>query len=79
MNKETGWVIERHVNGTLKYWNGKPHRDGVDRNARDGAFHYDHMEAIRFAREEDASIVLAWLCDGMGRVAEHSWGLDHAG
>jgi hypothetical protein len=37
-------------------------------------FRADVDNAIRFAREEDAAIVLSWLCNGNGRVAEHQWG-----
>jgi hypothetical protein len=60
---ETGWVIERYVNSELRYWCG--HR------ADDFRPLYD--DAIRFAREIDANIVLSRLCDGQGRVAEHKW------
>lgn len=58
-----GFVIERHVNSELRYWGGH----------RADHFTPNHEEAIRFARAEDAGIVLAWLCDGMGRIAEHTW------
>jgi len=58
-----GWVIERYVNGELRYWCGRGIAD----------FRPEHDEAIRFAREEDAAIVLSWLCDGQGRAAQHGW------
>lgn len=63
MTNEIGWCIERQINSDLRYWGGR------------AANHFTpkHDEAIRFARQEDANIVLAWLCDGQGRVAEHAW------
>lgn len=59
----TGWAIERYINSELHYWGGK------------GADHFTphHEEAVRFVRGVDANIVLAWLCDGNGRVAQHVW------
>lgn len=60
---ETGWLIERYVNGELRYWCGRSADNFLPKND----------EAIRFARAEDAGVVLAWLCGGMGRVAEHMW------
>jgi hypothetical protein len=62
---QSGWVIERHVNSELRYWTGR----GVGPEW----FTAKHDEAIRFARETDASVVLSWLFDGNGRVAEHEW------
>ena len=61
---EKGWLIERHINSELRYWCGHAAED----------FRPQHADAVRFAREEDANIVLAWLCKGVGRVAEHAWG-----
>ncbi len=58
-----GWLIERYVNGELRYWCGHSIGD----------FRPSHMDAIRFVRQEDANIVLAWLCGGQGRSAEHAW------
>jgi hypothetical protein len=60
---QTGWLIERHVNSALLYWCGRSPTD----------FRPDPQDAIRFARETDASTVLAWICEGNGRVAEHIW------
>lgn len=60
---EVGWVIERYVNSQLTYWCG---RRGED-------FHPENHEAVRFARQEDAARVLAWLCGGNGRSAQHMW------
>ncbi len=58
-----GWVIERYINNELRYWGGR----AVDN------FTAKNEEAIRFAREEDARLVLAWICGGQGRAAEHMW------
>jgi hypothetical protein len=63
--KESGWVIERHINSELRYFGGR----FVD----DRGFSSKHEDAIRFARQEDAAIVLSWLLSGFGRVAEHVW------
>jgi hypothetical protein len=60
----TGWLIERYNNSMLTFWCGHKPED----------FRADVDNAIRFAREEDAAIVLSWLCNGNGRVAEHQWG-----
>lgn len=61
----TAYVIERDYNSELHYWNG--------RHANAQGFVPQHSEACRFARAEDASIVLAWLLDGVGRVVQHLW------
>lgn len=67
---ESGWVIERHAHGRLHYWCAGPNsRSNVEN------FTYEHADACRFAREADATLVLYRLCDGLGRVAHHSWGL----
>lgn len=63
MSDEYGWVIERYINGVLHYWAGHAADD----------FNSDHLRAIRFSRREDAAIVLAWLCSGLGNPAEHKW------
>ena len=64
VDRELGFVIEKYINGELVYWHG-----------RTGAYVWTakHDEAIRFARAEDASVVLAWLLNGEGRVTEHMW------
>jgi hypothetical protein len=59
----SGWLIEKHVNSELRYWGGR---------ATDH-FTNKQDEAVRFAREADASLVLAWLCGGQGRAVEHLW------
>lgn len=63
MAVNAGWLIERHVNSELRYWCGRAPDNFLPK----------HDEAIRFARAEDANIVLAWLCGGVGRTAEHLW------
>lgn len=65
-----GFLIERYFNSELRYWNG--------RSTAAIGFTPKHGEACRFARHEDAAIVLSWLLDGNGKVAEHSWGVPSA-
>jgi len=60
-----GWLIERHVNSDLRYWDGR--RIGAE------SFVASADDAVRFARECDAATVLAWCFEGNGRVAEHVW------
>lgn len=62
--RQSGWVIERYINSELFYWEGR----STDRH-----WSRDHNDAIRFARAQDAGIILAWLLDGQGRAAEHVW------
>lgn len=61
----SGWVIEKYWNGELQYWTGR----FIDARG----WSSKHDEARRFARCEDASIVLAWLLNGEGRAVEHLW------
>ena len=63
--QEIGWLIERHTNSTLEYWTG--------RGTEGSGWTRESNEACRFARFEDASVVLSWLLDGNGRVVEHMW------
>lgn len=63
--EEIGWVIERHINSELRYWDG--------RSFGDESFVSDSLKAIRFARSEDAQVVLAWGLKGLGRVGQHMW------
>lgn len=58
-----GWLIERYKNNQLLFWCGH----------NPNHFLPDLTKAIRFCRNEDASSVLSWLCEGNGRVAEHLW------
>jgi hypothetical protein len=63
---EYGWVIERYIESTLHYWSGWENGSGRE-------FTPEHFNAIRFARECDAMMVLSHVCGGIGRVAQHGW------
>jgi hypothetical protein len=65
VQRESGWLIERYINGQLRFWDG--------RYIDDRGFVVSSGEATRFSREEDAAVVLAWLLGGHGRAAEHVW------
>lgn len=78
--KESGWLIEREMNGSLHYWTGR-----VDDMRTSGNISNNHaigislwsresLDALRFARRQDAEVILYRLCAGVGRVAEHGWG-----
>jgi hypothetical protein len=62
---ESGWVIEKYINGELRYWNGWP--------LEMSCWVTENLRAIRFARETDAAYVLSWLLKGEGRAVEHVW------
>ena len=67
--EELAWVIERYYYSRLEYWactNDYKPNDAT-------AFRADHLAAIRFAREQDAAMVLSALLNNQGRVAEHMW------
>lgn len=69
------WLIERHINDTLYYWSvGQPSlsRRAQHYGSRLDGWCTDPDAAVRFARREDAGIVLNRL-GGNGRVAEHMW------
>lgn len=63
MADETGWVIERYLHSVQHYWGGH--------DANDWRLSAD--EAIRFAREQDGAVILAYTLEGIGRVAQHMW------
>lgn len=63
--EESGWLIERYINGSCRWWNG--------RGTGDECFVGDSNEAIRFMREQDGAVVLSWMLNGHGRVTEHAW------
>jgi len=69
--RESAWLIERYHNSDIEYWNGR----GTEKPY--GGQQYPWVrganDALRFARYEDAAIVLSWLLDARGRVAEHVW------
>ncbi len=65
MTDESGWVIES-VNklGQIVYWDGH------------GTFSFspDHLEAVRFARKQDAERVFPTICYFQPiKIAEHLW------
>ena len=68
---ETAWVIERYWHSELQYFTGDVFQ--VRDVNTTGAFDRDHLKAMRFARAEDAALVLSRWLDGLGRVAEHIW------
>lgn len=69
MAQEFGWVVERHMHGKLHYWCGcLP--------SKQQEWKTDSSWAVRFCREQDAERILYTLCDGIGRSAQHGWGLE---
>lgn len=76
MTDKQGWLVERYYNGALHYWNGRPRDSGwvsggdaTDINK--GAWTEKPADAIWFADEASAAVVLSWALGGTGRVAEH--------
>lgn len=56
MARETGWLIEISIDGRPAWWAGDDINDpGVD------AWVWDSLEAVRFARKEDADRVICGL------------------
>lgn len=69
---ESGWVIERADSDAAepKYWAA-----GQREAERSSAWTSNHMEAIRFARKDDAEKVARRIMRGVGvRICEHQWG-----
>lgn len=66
IDQEIGWLIERCLGGPALWW------DGHGKDTFSGINH-----AVRFARREDAQIVLEHIIDGFDRqhcvVTEHIW------
>jgi len=60
---EYAWVIERYTNSELYYWAPQA---GIQ-------WSVNHDMAVRFSRYTDAAQVLAHVCAGQGRAAEHGW------
>ena len=61
---EFAWVIE-HVDSPVHsplYFNG------INQWSK------DHLEAVRFSREQDAMKIMSNLGQGNHRVCEHGWG-----
>ena len=65
-HEESGWVIERGDSQPCAptYW------AGVDRWSQ------DHIDAVRFARKQDAERVAYGLPSPNCRIAEHAWTVD---
>jgi hypothetical protein len=64
MKDEIGWVIECYATGRIAYWAGPQ------------LWSWEHLEAVRFARKEDAERVARHpSCQGIPtlRVTEHMW------
>lgn len=70
--RETAWLIERYHNSRIHYFDGSP-RQGVHSADFSAAWNEKADAAIRFAREQDAAVVLARCLGGIGRVAEHAF------
>lgn len=69
---EHGWVIEAGwtTPAQPEYWTGP---EGSGDGLLQG-WHADHMQAIRFARKQDASKIARCLIDPQSyRIAEHAW------
>ena len=62
---EFAWVIEDTSLANLQYWTGR----GAD------GWSFDHADAMRFSRKEDAERALGWIVPARHytRVAEHGW------
>lgn len=69
MSTEYGWVIERGDSPT----SGPLYLSAVSANPLEQHWSADHMDAIRFCREQDAWKVEN-LCRGSHRVCLHGWG-----
>lgn len=67
---EFAWVIERGDSSPSAptYWTGPSGLSGDD-----GGWSQDHMDAIRFAREEDARQVMCRFRYPNCRACEHGW------
>jgi hypothetical protein len=65
---ETGWLIETAIDGRPHWWNG--HAFKADE------WTCDSLQAIRFARKEDAEVVMARCCVAREPMSatEHQWG-----
>ena len=68
-NVEYGWLIEHKETGPAgpAYWTPKPFMLRVE------PWTFDNLDAVRFARREDAQRVADTLPGGPHRVAEHGW------
>jgi hypothetical protein len=62
---KSGWVIVRFFGIEQRYWDGC-HLGSL-------GFSKEHRDAVRFAREQDAYMVLIRLLDGQGIVSKCKW------
>jgi hypothetical protein len=67
---ETGWVIVRYTGPTLIYLV----RPSLLGGSYATEWSYDNLQALRFARKEDAETVKDGLCLPNAKVEEHTWG-----
>lgn len=68
-DEEVGWLIEREPSPAgPSYWTPKP------RMLRVEPWTWDNLEAVRFARKEDAERVIQTLPGGPYHAVEHAWG-----
>jgi hypothetical protein len=69
---ETGWLIERGDSDPAKPWYWAAGQRDAERSS---AWTQNHMQAIRFARKDDAEKVQRRLFKDIAvRVAAHEWG-----
>ena len=67
--EEFGWLIEREPSPQgPSYWTPKHAMLRVE------PWTWDNLEAVRFARKEDAERVMQTLPGGPYKVVEHAWG-----
>lgn len=64
---EPAFVIERWMYSELYYWTG----DVTDPQNSNSAFHQKFEKAMRFARAEDAAIILSRFLHGQGKVSKY--------
>ncbi len=64
--EETGWLIEIVDGGVPAYW-GRGGEDGVL------GWTADHIKALRFARKEDAEMVIEEYGWTRARAVDHMW------
>jgi hypothetical protein len=72
MSEKNGWLIERWYGDVLHYWNAG-NCGGRNDGTVESMFTPTHEDAVRFARKQDAEVILYRLLRGEGRVVEHIW------
>jgi hypothetical protein len=66
------FVVEQYQNDVLHYWDGC-HIAVRGAGALSSRWTREFEHAVKFSDRESATKVLVSLCDGIGRVAEHSY------